>query len=435
MVLHIEIFRHGMWQTAAVFTPEQAELGYRGAGRLDYLLDYAAEHINDAGAVLSNRYPVSFAAHRRERWPAFLLDLLPSGAGRRAWVERLGLADDFRADYALLENGAANPPGNLRIKESADKRRTQLLPDAGGELRNAERHQGFTKEDILERQEYFIEYAHQHGAHVAGATDIQGEAPKYLLQQDDNGRWHVEGALSDSRVAKHWIVKFPRGRTERDRKVLANEASYLEVARACGLNVGGRLDYSNHALFIPRFDRQVCAGGVERIGMESLCSLAGVAEYGARLWQETLSGALLGFIEKQNRQQQIVEYIKRDILNVVLGNKDNHARNTAILRDDKGQIKLSPLFDFAPMFLDPEGIARAVRWKEEREQGGQPVWAKVAEHFDAWCDVSQLKQELKMFAGRVEALPETMRDKGVDDDVTEHRMRSIETNQHLLEDC
>jgi len=31
------------------------------------------------------------------------------------------------------------------------------------------------------------------------------------------------------------------------------------------------------------------------------------------------------------------------------------------------QVGLSPLFDFAPMFLDPEGIGRMSRWEDVRE--------------------------------------------------------------------
>ncbi|WP_375338497.1 hypothetical protein [Variovorax paradoxus] len=35
-------------------------------------------------------------------------------------------------------------------------------------------------------------------------------------------------------------------------------------------------------------------------------------------------------------------------------NTDNHARNTAVQRLPDGALQLTPIFDFAPMFLDPE---------------------------------------------------------------------------------
>ena len=59
--------------------------------------------------------------------------------------------------------------------------------------------------------------------------------------------------------------------------------------------------------------------------------------------------------------------MRRDVLNVALGNRDNHLRNTALQRFEDGTIRLTPLFDFAPMMLHPDGIARSSRW--EGEQG------------------------------------------------------------------
>jgi len=60
-----------------------------------------------------------------------------------------------------------------------------------------------------------------------------------------------------------------------------------------------------------------------------------------------------------------------------LANKDNHARNTALQRDWNGNVGLSPLFDFAPMYLHPDGIARRIRW--DGSDGGQPDWRRVIE--------------------------------------------------------
>ena len=75
-----------------------------------------------------------------------------------------------------------------------------------------------------------------------------------------------------------------------------------------------------------------------------------------------------------NRFEYLLEYIKRDIVNVVMGNKDNHAWNTAVMRYEDGCVVLAPLFDFAPMYLDPEGIARVCRWEGNAEQAGNPDW-------------------------------------------------------------
>lgn len=81
--------------------------------------------------------------------------------------------------------------------------------------------------------------------------------------------------------------------------------------------------------------------------------------------------------------QEVLEYIKRDIANLALGNKDNHARNTAVQRDFDGRIALTPLYDFAPMYLHPDGIARRIRWRDE--QGGRPDWGRV---LDSVCELA-----------------------------------------------
>jgi serine/threonine-protein kinase HipA len=71
-----------------------------------------------------------------------------------------------------------------------------------------------------------------------------------------------------------------------------------------------------------------------------------------------------------------------DVANLALGNKDNHARNTAVRRGFDGHIALTPLYDFAPMYLHPDGIARRIRW--EGNDGGQPDWSRV---LDCVCEL------------------------------------------------
>lgn len=52
--------------------------------------------------------------------------------------------------------------------------------------------------------------------------------------------------------------------------MLRNEASYQRVAQAVGLRVTSRLpEVIEGGLLIPRFDRQVREGVVQRLGVES----------------------------------------------------------------------------------------------------------------------------------------------------------------------
>lgn len=434
MTATFEIYRYGVWQPAAVLTPADEQAGHGGACRFEYLDEYAAENAgpdSSAAAGLSSRYPADFQQHRLNRWPPFVLDFLPNGYGRRQWLEQLDLQDDPAADWPLLLRGTAYPPGNIRVAEAvAAKNPNTLAPTASGDVVPMKDHPGFARADVIARNEAFVEYAFQHGIHAAGASDVQGVAPKLLLAQDHGGAWHAEGRLADEDVRSHWIVKRPRDDRAADRKVLRNEAAYMRVAERLGLGVHAKLEWEADNLFVPRFDRHVCDGNVERYGMESLYSAAGVSEYGARVSHEMLCNAIEGFCTKP--EAELIEYIKRDVVNVVLGNKDNHGRNTALLRYENGIVKLAPLFDFAPMYLDPEGIARVCRWPGNAETAGDPEWASVVELFPG--KKNTLRAALRDFGCQLRRLPEIMRDSGVDDDIIERCDPFIQTHSRQLLD-
>lgn len=406
MIASMQIFYHGRWHTAATFTPDARSLGrgIAGGGAFEYDIDYAVEHQANDAARVALRYSVTFELHRSERWPAFLLDIMPTGAGRRMWLRRLGLRDGEAADWELLLKGAGNPPGNVRVAEA-------VIPPGGP-------HPGFTREEVIEKNADFIEYAEARGAVVAGATDVQGDAPKFFLVRDRNRRWHPDGALEDRDVLDCWLVKFPRGKTEADRTVLRNEASYLEVARRFGLRVGVPLQFVDDCLFIPRFDRAAGPAGLDRYGLETLSSTAGIAEFGKRGDHSSFCSVIASFAA--DPQTEVIEYVRRDILNAALRNTDNHGRNTAFLKLSDGTAALSPLYDFAPMFLDPEGIPRSSRWAGELEPAiGRPAWGKIAEHLSSLVDPRGLRPVLAREAEAVGKLPETMRECGVEDGVIE----------------
>jgi len=415
MKCHIEIYLNGQWQTAATFEadPQTLDKGVEGGCRLDYDTEYAVEKLGDKNAEIIPGLTVNFELSRYKSWPPFLVDLLPAGAGRRAWLKRMQVDNDGpQVEWHLLVKGAGTPPGNLRITEA-------VLEPPPNQFKI-----GFPRKDIIEQQEDFIEYAEERGAYVAGAGSVQGEAPKYLLTEDHKGMFHAEGALPDNMIKKFWLIKFPRGRRtdERNHQVLRNEAPYLEVARKFGVRVGAPLVYEDGALFVPRFDREIVDGRVDRLALHSLYAIAGIPGYGATVRHDVYCQAIANVTTEPARE--IREYILRDILNLALRNTDNHGRNTAALRDGD-QIALSPLFDFAPMFLDPEGIGRVSRWDDERP-GGQPEWGVVCEKLQGVIDPTETRAWLAELGDRVTRLPETMRDCQVDDDIIQKLGKRID---------
>ena len=415
MNCHIEIYLNSRWQTAATFEPYPVDLekGTEGACHLEYDIDYVVDNLGNPQAELVPGLSVGFELYRFSSWPPFLIDLLPSGAGRRAWLKHMQIAKDgLQVEWHLLIKGTGNPPGHLRIAEA-------ILPPPPDQFKI-----GFPRLDILEQREDFLEYAAERGAHVAGGSSVQGEAPKYLLAEDKAGMFHAEGALPDNQISKFWLVKFSRGKRtdKRNQQVLKNEAPYLEVARQFGIRTGEPLGYQNETLFVPRFDRLTEKDGVVRYGMHSLYALASIPGFGASVPHDVYCQALAKYAT--DPATEIREYLLRDILNLALRNTDNHGRNTAVLRIND-QISLSPLFDFAPMFLDPEGINRVSRWDDERP-GSQPEWGTICEKLDYALDPLTTRIWLASLGKKVGTLPDIMRDCQVDDEIIERLARWID---------
>jgi len=404
------------WRAAAEVRVDDTAAGYRGASRVEYDFDYLDTLADSLGAVdhraVSCRYPVGYDVRAEEVWPAFLLDLIPSGAARRFWEGQLGLPNTPSSDWSILVAGAGNPPGNVRVAEAAAS-----IPA------DPPRHPGFSRDDVLDRAEGFIEYAREQGASIAGGSGAAGDAPKFLLREDRDGRWHADGALADAETARCWIVKFPRSPRAADRLVLEAEGAYYRVAARFGARTGDgarTLTWERDCLFVPRFDRVVgeaASGGtpITYLGLESLYSLAGVTDFGVALSKESLASVVARFVT--DPAAELHEIVLRDVLDVALGNTDNHARNTAVLKRPDGRIELSPLYDFAPMVLDPGGIARVNRWAAEAS--GFPDWSRVAEALGPLgLDVGSTKAWLHGLAERVLDLPRLMHEEGVPDEVT-----------------
>ncbi|MBE0502370.1 MAG: HipA domain-containing protein, partial [Desulfuromonadales bacterium] len=176
------------------------------------------------------------------------------------------------------------------------------------------------------------------------------------------------------------------------------------------------------ALLIPRFDREACAGKLLRHGLETLSSAAGLSAYGRRGDHAAFCAAILAF--SADAKSDLLEYLRRDILNVALRNTDNHGRNSAFIKYAQGPVTLAPLYDFAPMFLDPEGIARASRWPDSLEPvTGRPAWGEIVKSFQRHIDQEEALAFLTEQQLKVEALPITMRACGVEEYVIQQVTR------------
>lgn len=337
-------------------------------------------------------------------WPASVVDLLPQGYGRAEALTCLGRDVNAgpAADWDLLCTTAANPVGNVRVKQAH-----QWMVDS---IRNC---RGYTIDEVTEPGGGFLHRLRSEGVFHVTSCALQGDWPKLMLTRSVDGLFYLDHALSDESAVQHFIVKFDNGATGRQAEILRLEAAYMDLARHLGLRVHGRLEHHGGALFIPRFDREVRGRSVIRLGQESIASLCSRSEFGARVSNNEVCGHLGRVCTDPHNE--VIEFLKRDIANVVLGNKDNHARNTAIVRRE-GFIGLTPLFDFAPMWLHSEGISRQGRWREA--DGGSPTWSSAIAQASEASGVSHIlvQAEVRKMVKPLIALPDKARQLGISEE-------------------
>lgn len=394
----IEIHVDGKWHEAAL-------IGSGGRDRCTF--EYLPEYVfGDICQPVSLTLPVSMETRQpMAECPSFLLDMVPQGNGRRYLTQRLGLSDSDDLVMPLIQHGAFNPVGRLRL-DTAVAFADSIRED------DASLHRGFTLDEIVGRKDDFIENLSRHGMLGAGTTGLQGASAKFMLVKNNDDLWFLDSFAKESDIASHWLMKLPRGRHETDQAILKNEAAYIKVARACGLRSHGETIHRDGMLFVPRFDRAIKGGAVVRLHQESLASLAGHHTFGIRPNHFDLVNAFLPYVS--DPVGEVIEYVKRDLLNLAMRNTDNHARNTAVQQLEDGTIQLTPVFDIAPMFMDREMILRASRWLN---QHGQVInnFADVIEELTLENEgKNTVMLEIQSFSKVIEGLPLTMEACGVD---------------------
>lgn len=420
----LETYVEGAWQKAAIVEFRVGSSGHQGPSSLDYDFDYCLQHDPDltglvrGNAALSVRLPLSVEWRNFDHWPPFLLDLLPQGHARELLTTTLGLAPDSDAsDLPLLLRASGSPIGNIRVREAWEDEQRRV---AGS------RAHGLTLEDVFGLKEHFLELAGNFAAVASGSSGVQGAWPKLLLTRSHDGLWYPDSVVRDDEAADHAIVKWIGDKHLSTSLILGAEAPYLELARAFGLRCARPLTYRNNVLLIPRFDRRVEDGRVVRLGQESIVSAAGIAAFGHEESHERYLKVIKEVCD--DPATEVTEYVLRDLLNLALGNPDNHGRNTALQKDTDGSVRLTPVYDFCPMRLDRAGVRRSTTWACMKEPGGPS--RDLAPNWSVVCDVAaegvmaaeDLKATLTSKADVLRSLPLLARDLGIDQQVVDGAM-------------
>jgi len=162
---------------------------------------------------------------------------------------------------------------------------------------------------------------------------------------------------------------------------------------------------------------------VPLVCLGSIYSLAGLVGHGQGMRHTEVLGILAELWRATGQEASIPElvadYLRRDLLNRILGNTDNHGRTLSVLRTDAG-VRLAPIHDLAPKVMDDEGIARTTKWPGRMEVAGDVDWRLVCASLKPLLDPEAALMRLRADAEQLRALPDLLSAGGLPEATLNH---------------
>lgn len=312
-------------------------LGTLAQDRHDLLFQYSPQALERQWELSPLRLPLRAGAYPDRRMdyaqlhgvPGLIYDSLPDGWGFRLMHRRMkacGIDPERATTLDRLAYLGANTMGALTyapaMVDTQDTRDLTLL------------------ELAQEVQAVLTDDGHQVLAELARAGGSPGGArPKAnVFFNPSTGYMSTQaGYVPD---AQAWLVKFPGDDDARDSCAL--EELYAMLARKCQLGMAEtrffQLPAGLTAFATQRFDRR----GNERVHVHSLAGLLHAN------FQEP-SVSYEDFFRATRRltrdQRQLKQAVQRCVFNVLMNNRDDHAKNLAFLMEADGSWQLAPPYD------------------------------------------------------------------------------------------
>ncbi|BDM25516.1 hypothetical protein KMS_R52720 [Pseudomonas sp. LRP2-20] len=150
--LTLQLHDQGRWHDAVAIAFAEPEKSLSSPCEFGYTSEYVKTNLDAYDSLFcqaaSARLPVDFGSHRLPHAPAFLYDIAPAGAAKRFLLRHIGREkpEGMGEDLYLLGRSTPAPIGNLRIKESVEEL------DLADPI-------GFSRQDVITRDQRFLEYA------------------------------------------------------------------------------------------------------------------------------------------------------------------------------------------------------------------------------------------------------------------------------------
>ncbi|BBO59540.1 type II toxin-antitoxin system HipA family toxin [Mycoavidus sp. B2-EB] len=283
--------------------------------------------------------PATILTRGLGRLPPFFDNLLPEGP-LREWLaaERHTTVND---GLELLAAAGNNLPGAVMMRAE--------WPAESVKLKHAVNQKSVFGPQAIEAP--LIDAFSLAGVQFKLALSALGGNKRYTM--------HLEQGLDGEPI----IGKFPSAQRN---DMVYTEFSGMALTRVAGIETAdcwlapiSALDERIHAqagtspaqefLAVRRFDRTMEG---DRIHIEDFCqvlSLAPERKYGKRTDYETLAAVLLR--AAVHGEQQVEAYIRRQVVNTLLGNTDAHLKNFSLIYRDGRMPELAPAYDQVPVFL------------------------------------------------------------------------------------
>lgn len=244
-----------------------------------------------------------------------------------------------------LRQLVANEVGKRRVHDFA------LLCHLGEDLPGAVRVVPDASLDGLPDHEAEDECAHDHALRFS----LAGVQPKFSMRHEGKAL-----VLPATGSGGDWIVKLP---DQRFPDVPANEFAMLEWARRSGIDVPDAqlvkgsdlrnlpedaIEPGSHALAVRRFDRTE-AGRVHQEDFAQVREVSADAKY-----NKTTYEGIGRVIKAVCPPEDAVEYVRRLIAVIVMGNADAHLKNWTLRYPDGKGARLSPAYDLVCVTAYPK---------------------------------------------------------------------------------
>ena len=258
--------------------------------------------------------------------PGAVRDASPDSWGRRVIQYTLKKPEAELDELDYLLHGPQDGAGNLSFGLSAEPPAVQRKYNRTQQLENL-----VTAARAIEKGEPLPQALLEQ---IDPGTSLGGARPKATIEHDDT----------------LWLGKFP----SKDDVFNMQRVEYatLQLARACGLDAAPpRLEcLANYdVLLVPRFDRQHTNDGYLRFGIVSGLTVLDATD--SRTNRERWSYPLLAdnlarWSTKPKHDCQ--ELFRRMVFNAAVTNNDDHPRNHALIRRERGW-QLTQAYDLVPV--------------------------------------------------------------------------------------